>query len=117
MVSESSNSTGVTLPYEKQAMNGEELPEGLEYPDQILYLQLRMLYEQFKKGIIDKETARKEKKQLLYEYQHYKYRDNLEKEWVEIIRLTEVARADYRKNRSLDNADRLVAIIEGRKAV
>lgn len=35
------------------------------------------------------------------------------KEWVEIIRKTEIARADYRKDRTLENADRLVAAIEG----
>ena len=63
-------STGVTLPYEKIAMAGGEMPDGLEYPDQILFLALRMLYDQFKKGIVDKATATREKKQLLEEYQN-----------------------------------------------
>ena len=116
MVSEPAKSTGITLPYERQAMNGDEMPEGLEYPDQIMFLQLRMLYDQFKKGIINRDTAQKEKKQLLQEYQCYKFRDSMEKEWVEIIKLTELARADFRKNPSIETAERLVAIIEGRKA-
>lgn len=115
MVSEPAKSTGVTLPYEKQAMNGDDMPEGLEYPDQIMFLQLRMLYDQFKKGVINRETAQREKRQLLDEYRVYKFREEMEKEWVDIIKLTEQARAEYRKDPTIENADRLVAIIEGRK--
>lgn len=115
MVSEPPKSTGVTLPYEKQAMNGDDMPEGLEYPDQIMFLQLRMLYDQFKKKIIDKETARKEKKLLLDEYRIYKFREEMGNEWVEIIKLTELVRAEFRKNPTIETASRLVAIIEGRK--
>lgn len=72
MVSESGKSTGVTLPYERQAMNGDEMPDGLPYYDQLLFLQLRLLYDTHKKGIIDRETARKEKRQMLDEYECYK---------------------------------------------
>lgn len=116
MVPEPNKSTGVTLPYERQAMNGDDMPDGLEYPDQILFLQLRMLYDSFKKEIINRDTAQKEKKQLLSEYECYKFLHSMEKEWVEIIKLTELARADFRKNPSIETAERLVAIIEGRKA-
>ena len=61
--------TGVTFPYEQQAMNGAEMPEKLEYPDQILYLSLRMLYAQLKQGIVDRPTAVREKKKLMQEYE------------------------------------------------
>ena len=44
--------TGVTFPYERQAMNGEELPIGLEDPDQVLLLELRMMYDELKRGIV-----------------------------------------------------------------
>lgn len=114
MVSKSEK-TGVTLPYEKIAMAGGEIPDGLEYPDQILFLELRMLYDQLKKGIVDRPTAMKEKKKLLDAYRVYQFNDQMGKEWVERIRLTELARAAYRKERTLENADRLVALIEGRK--
>lgn len=107
--------TGVTLPYEKIAMAGGEMPDGLEYPDQILFLELRMLYEQFKKDIIDKATATKEKKKLLDAYRVYQFNEQMGKEWVEIIKATELARAAYLKDRTLENADKLVALIEGRK--
>ena len=107
--------TGIVLPWEKDAMAGLEMPNGLSYPDQILYLSLRMLYRQYYQKIIDRETATKEKKKLLDEYKIYQFREELEKQWVEIIRLTELARAEYRKNPCHENAMKLIEIIEGKK--
>ena len=107
--------TGIVLPWEKNAMAGLEMPNGLSYPDQILYLELRMLYQQYYQKIIDRETATKEKKKLLDEYKIYQFREELEKQWVEIIRLTELARAEYRKKPCHENAMKLIDIIEGKK--
>ena len=107
--------TGIVLPWEKDAMAGLEMPDGLSYPDQILYLSLRMLYAQYFKKVIDRETATKEKKKLLHEYKCYQYQDEMGKQWVEVIRLTELARAEYRKNPCHENAMKLIEIIEGRK--
>ena len=107
--------TGIILPWEKDAMAGLEMPNGLAYPDQILYLCLRMLYRQYYQKTIDRETATKEKKKLLDEYKVYQFREELEKQWVEIIRLTELARAEYRKKPCHENAMKLIDIIEGKK--
>ena len=107
--------TGIVLPWEKDAMAGLEMPDGLSYPDQILYLELRMLYHQYYQKVIDRETATKEKKKLLDEYRIYKFNDELGNQCVETIRLTELARADYRKNPCHENAMKLIEIIEGRK--
>ena len=107
--------TGIVLPWEKDAMAGLEMPDGLSYPDQILYLELRMLYRQYFQKVIDRETATKEIKKLLDEYRCYQYREEMGNHWVEIIRMTDLARCDYKKNRTLENADRLIEIIEGKK--
>ena len=107
--------TGIILPWEKDAMAGLEMPDGLSYPDQILYLSLRMLYRQYYQKIIDRETATKEKKKLLDEYKIYQFGEELEKQWVEIIRLTELARAEYRKNPCHENSMKLIEIIEGKR--
>lgn len=109
MVSES-----VTLPYEKEAMRGDELPAGMEYPDQVMYLNLRLLYKSYHMGIVTREQAKLEKKKLLDEYRVYKYNRELEKEIVDMIRKTELARAAYRKDRTLENADLLLNAVEGR---
>ena len=110
-----SEETGIVLPWEKDAMAGLEMPNGLSYPDQILYLSLRMLYNQYFKKVIDRETATKEKKKLLHEYKCYQYQDEMWKQLVEVIRLTELARAEYRKNPCHENAMKLIDIIEGKK--
>ena len=107
--------TGIVLSWEKDAMAGLEMPDGLSYPDQILYLSLRMLYRQYYQKIIDRETATKEKKKLLDEYKCYQYQDDIGKQWIEVIRLTELARAEYRKNPWHENAMKLSDIIEGKK--
>lgn len=107
--------TGIVLPWEKDAMAGLEMPDGLSYPDQILYLSLRMLYAQYFKKVIDRETATKEKKKLLDEYRCYQFREKMGDEWVEIIRLTDLARADYKKNPCHENAMKLIEIIEGKR--
>ena len=107
--------TGIILPWEKDAMAGLEMPNGLSYPDQILYIELRMLYHQYYQKVIDRETATKEKKKLLDEYRIYKFNYELGNQCVETIRLTELSRADYRKNPCHENAMKLIEIIEGRK--
>jgi hypothetical protein len=102
---------------ELMAKDGNEMPDGLEYPDQIMYLCLRMLYAQLRQGVIDRDTAIREKKKLLREYEAYLFVDQMGKEWVQVIKNTELARADYMKNRTLENADKLIAKIcpAGRK--
>ena len=116
MVSEPAKSTGVTFPYEKQTMNGDEMPEGLPYYDQLMYQQLRLLYDAFKKGIIDRETAQKEKRQMLNEYECYKIQWQMIDDVSDIIRRTELARAEFRKAPSIDAGWNLLNACEGRKA-
>lgn len=96
---------------ERMAKDGNEMPDGLEYPDQVMYLCLRMLYEQLRTGIVDRETATREKRRLAREYEAYVFVDQMGKEWVQVIKNTELARAEYTKNRTLENADKLIATI------
>lgn len=109
------SATGIEFEWERKAIRGDELPDDLGYPEQVLYLELRMLYEQYRNKIIDRDAATREKKRLLDEYRIYSYREKMEKEWVEIIRLTELYRAEFRKNPSIETAWKLVNVIEGRK--
>lgn len=101
------------LPYEKVAMSGGEIPKGLEYPDQILFLELRLLYDSYKRKLIDRETATQEKVELLRTYEAHKIVDRMGKVWVDQIRRTELARAEYRKKKTIENADKLLACVEG----
>jgi hypothetical protein len=101
------------LPYEKIAMAGGEMPDGLEYPDQILFLQLRLLYDSYKRKMIDRETATREKVELLRTYEANKIGENAVKECVRQIKNTELARAEYRKSKSIETADRMLNCLEG----
>lgn len=101
------------LPYEKIAMAGGEMPKGLEYPDQILFLELRLLYDSYKRKLIDRDAATREKVELLRTYEAHKIVDKMGKEWVDQIRRTELARAEYRKDKTIENADKLLACVEG----
>lgn len=103
------------LPYEKIAMAGGEMPKGLEYPDQILFLELRLLYDSYKRKLIDRENATQEKVELLRTYEAHKIVDKMGKEWVDQIKRTELARAEYRKDKTIENADKLLACVEGGK--
>ena len=101
------------LPYEKIAMSGGEMPKDMEYPDQVLFLQLRLLYDSYKRKLIDRDTATQEKVELLRTYEAHKIVDKMGKEWVDQIKRTELARAEYRKDKTIENADKLLACVEG----
>lgn len=96
------------LPYERNAMVGGEMPDGLEWYDRKMFLMLRMLYHQYKCGIIDRETAKREKRKLLQDYEEQKSQKAFSKEMARRIIATDAARAAYRKNRTLENADALI---------
>ena len=70
-------STGVVLPFESAAMRGDEIPSGLSAPDQLLFIALRALYWQVKKGIIDRDQAVAEKMKLLDEHRLQKFNADL----------------------------------------
>ena len=101
------------LPYEKIAMAGGEMPTGMEYPDQILFLELRLLYDSYKRNLVTREQATLEKIELLKTYEAHRIVDRMMNEWTGQIRVTELARAAYRKERTLENADRMMSALEG----
>ena len=101
------------LPYEKIAMSGGEMPKDMEYPDQVLFLELRLLYDSYKRKLIDRDTATQEKGELLRTYEAHKIVDRMGKVWVDQIKRTELARAEYRKDKTIENADKLLACVEG----
>lgn len=103
----------IVLPYEKQAQRGDEMPSGLNYPDQLMYQALALLYARYRINSITRDQAAAEKKKLLENYRIYKLQWDMGDEWTRIIKATELARAEYRKNRTLENADILLRSIEG----
>lgn len=101
------------LPYERIAMAGGEMPEGLTLTDQNMFLALRSLYDNYRKGIVDRDTAIREKNLLIIEYKSSILIDTVCRGWADQIKKTEMARAEYRKERTLENADKMLSAIEG----
>ena len=105
------------LPYERAAMNGLEMPEGLDPADQWMFLSLRLLYESNKKGIISREVGRIEKGRLAHQRsvmeQKFGMREKLVQSCVERTVRIESAANDYARNRTLENADKLYKALYG----
>lgn len=101
------------LPYERIAMAGGEMPDGLGYSDQNLFLCLRVLYDSYKKQIVDRDAATREKTKLIREYEMSLLFDKICRDLSDQLKRSEIARANYRKNRTLENADLLVAALDG----
>ena len=99
--------------YERQAMAGEEMPDGLRFAGQHYYLALRMLYKQFKDGVIDRETASREKRRLLHTYEYDLMWEEIADGFIKQRNNSEIARAEYRKNPCHENAVKIIESIEG----
>jgi hypothetical protein len=103
----------VEFPYERQAIRGEEMPDGLSFVEQEIYQSFRMLYAQYKMKILDRETASREKQKILREYVAGLVVEKIGRDFADQHRTTELARQAYRKNRTLENADALILAFEG----
>lgn len=99
---------------ERLAMAGEPMPHGLNMPDQLLFLCLRDLYHQYRAGFVDREAAKKEKTAILREWESFVNLDTNCRRWIEMFKRVESASTKYRKERTLENADLLLACVEGR---
>lgn len=106
--------TGVTLPYEKEAMYGLDMPDSLEQPDQLMFLCLRQLYGQKRAGLIDRSRAIMEKSKLLEEYRVTKFRYDLWGRGPALWKRIEAASSEYRKSPSIEAADKLLEAIYGK---
>ena len=108
----------MVYPFEKDAEQGNPMPDGLSLPDQLAYQFLVNLYDRLRKGIITREQAAEEKGRMTYQYDKEKrtmeHWQRMGDHWSEIIRQTEAAQNAYRKSRTLENADRLSAVLDGR---
>ena len=101
------------LPYEALAARGDPMPGGMPFPDMVMYQALAALYGRYRGKTISRERASIEKKTLMSEYDTMKFKWQLGDHWAQLIKATEAARCAYRKNRTLENADRLLMAIDG----
>lgn len=102
------------LDYEHAAMHGDPMPDGLAFPDQLMFQALSLLYARYRAKTITREQASQEKQRLLHEHEIFSARWALGEHWAETVKKTELAASSYRKERTLGNADKLLEALEGR---
>lgn len=118
-MADGSQGTGVVFEFERAAMNGGGMPDGLSSKEQLLFLELRSLYRQCRMGVISRETGAAEKKKLIVAYEDLRKTEErqeaLARHCSDLWKSVECAASDYRKARTLENADRVMEAIYGVK--
>ena len=101
------------LPFERQAMRGEPLPEDLMGADVWMYIALRNLYSAYRREEIDQKTAKREKIALIKSWSASKRRDELDKKadarWI----ATTMPATKYIENPCQETADAFFAAVYG----
>ena len=110
-----SETTGVTFPWEQQAINGEPLPDGLGYAEKVLYIGLRSLYFQVRNKFIPRETAIIEKKMLLEDYRLNKFNEEMFEEDSKIWAKISGPVIEYTNEPSIEKADKILELLYGVK--
>lgn len=111
MVSQPTESTGITLPYETAAMRGDPMPEGLKSYDCTMFQNLSLLYKRYREKMLSREQATKEKKTLLEAYRIDKFGDEVVQDAVRLWKDIEAAASAYCLSPSIEAADALIKAI------
>lgn len=94
---------------ERMAMNGNPLPKGLSASEQLAYLELRVLYREYKSGCVSKDQAAAEKAEVLHRLFQNRHREKLRDRMCRLYLDINTRAIRYQKERTLENADRLFA--------
>lgn len=104
-------------PWERMAMRGEAVPDGLDLADQMAYTCLRNIYYLYRERAITREKAAAEKRLLRREWE--KARESMQfaersgRYHVDLLQRTEAARTACRKNPTPENALALCNTLDG----
>lgn len=102
--------------FEEAAMKNEPMPENLSAHESLVYTFLRNLYWSLHKGVITREQGQKEKDQALKRFEQMTAAREFERRcWENSAKRTlsvNHAMMMYRKNRALENADKIVNQLE-----
>ena len=98
------------FPFERQAMQGESLPERLDIADSCLYIAFKNLYAMYRNKLISRKDATEEKRRLIYNWETDKSKiDFLNRESEALRDKIGAASEDYKNNPSVENGDKLYA--------
>lgn len=107
----------IEFPWEREAMEGQPMPKDLFMTDQKAYQAFASLYGRYRIGLIDRAAGSAEKARVLAVWDREKWVDEAASElakWHARLRKEiEGAQNRYRKNRTLENADKLSRALDG----
>lgn len=109
--------TGYAFPWEREAMQGAEMPDGLTIYDQMAYISLRTLYHDYHEKRLNRATASAEKRRIVGAWDRAKRTAEFERKLAffhaRLYKDTELAATAVRKDPSPENAIRLVNVLDG----
>ena len=96
--------------FEREAMQGQPLPKGLDIADSCLYIALKNLYAMYRNKLIIRKDATEEKKRLVYNWATDKTKiEFLDRESDVLGARIGAASDEYKNNPCIETADKLYA--------
>ena len=94
--------------FEREAMQGQPVPKGLDIADSCLYVSLKNLYAMYRNKLISRKDATEEKKRLVYNWETDKAKIEFLNRDSEMLRgKISVASENYKNNPCIETADKL----------
>ena len=110
LVDETWKSTMTEFTFEREAMQGKPLPQGLDIADSCLYVALKNLYAMYQNKLISRKDATEEKRRLVYNWTTDKAKlDFLNRDSETLRDKIGAASEDYKNNPCIETADKLYA--------
>ena len=110
LVDETWKSTMTEFTFEREAMQGNPLPQGLDIADSCLYVALKNLYAMYQNKLISRKDATEEKRRLIYNWTTDKAKiDFLNRDSETLRDKIGAASEEYKNNPCVETADKLYA--------
>ena len=110
LVDETWKSTMTEFTFEREAMQGKPLPQGLDIADSCLYVALKNLYAMYQNKLISRKDATEEKRRLVYNWTTDKAKlDFLNRDSETLRDKIGAASEEYKNNPCIETAEKLYA--------
>lgn len=107
----------LTFPWERSAMDGDEMPDGMPLEEQQAWQAVAHLYGRYRLKLIDRKTGHSEIGKIAAALDLRRREANADRrlcKWhADLMKAAEGAANAYARNRTLENADRLYQVIYG----
>ena len=95
------------------ARSGADMPKGLRMAEIYLFQSMRSLYTEYRRGRLSQDAGKRERVQIMNSYRTAR---SMQKIWTEALerkKAAELAVDEYRKNPTIENADKAINLLYG----